>query len=252
MTGQRQTVNCAPAKKHETLPPVPFLMCAHLTTSLAAGSHVFLYQLHCPCTRLPGWSSSWAPAWCSWSLRPQVWPQNHWHVCRASAARPGLGLLKVLSELLSPPSGLALLADSVSLSGAALAGSALPQSTSSCWPSLSAAWVAVAVASFAVGCGVSPASATASALPPSSGPTSSSARVGMAVAPLAVGCGVFLAASVLPPRCCLAFAFVFVLGFRVFPAWLLVVGLPVLAFIFRRMRRAFARRPLISCGNRII
>ena len=151
-----------------------------------------------------------------------------------------------------PPSGLALLADSVSLSGAALAGSALPQSTSSCWPSLSAAWVAVAVASFAVGCGVSPASAAASALPPSSGPTSSSARVGMAVAPLAVGCGVFLAASVLPPRCCLAFAFVFVLGFRVFPAWLLVVGLPVLAFIFRRMRRAFARRPLISCGNRII
>ena len=100
--------------------------------------------------------------------------------------------------------------------------------------------------------GVSPASAAASALPPSSGPTSSSARVGMAVAPLAVGCGVFLAASVLPPRCCFTFAFVFVLGFRVFPAWLLVVGLPVLAFIFRRMRRAFARRPLISCGNRII
>ena len=102
VTGQRQTVNCAPAKKqHETLSPVPFLMCAHLTTSLAAGSHVFLYQLHCPCTRLPGWSSS-APAWCSWSLRPQVWPQHHWHACRASAARPGLGLLKVLSELLSP------------------------------------------------------------------------------------------------------------------------------------------------------
>ena len=58
----------------------------------------------------------------------------------------------------SPPSGLALLADSVSLSGVALAGCALPQSTSSSWPSFSSAWVAVAVASFAVGCGVFSAS----------------------------------------------------------------------------------------------
>ena len=116
----------------------------------------------------------------------------------------------------SPPSGLALLADSVSLSGVALAGSALPQSTSSSWPSFSSAWVAVAVASFAV------------------------------------GCGVFSASSVLPPLCRLTLAFGFVLAFRVFPAWPAVAGLPVLAFIFRRMRRAFVRRPLISCGNRIM
>ena len=102
----------------------------------------------------------------------------------------------------SPPSGLALLADSVSLSGVALAGSALPQSTSSSWPSFSSAWVAVAVASFAVGCGVFSAS---SVLPPlccstlafGFVPSSSSAWVGVAAAPLAVGCGVFLASSCL-------------------------------------------------------
>ena len=40
-----------------------------------------------------------------------------------------------------PPSGLSLFADSVSLSGVPLAGSALPQSTSSCKSSLSAACV---------------------------------------------------------------------------------------------------------------
>ena len=49
---------------------------------------------------------------------------------------PGSGSSR-FSPSCFPPSGLALLADSVSLSGVALAGSALPQSTSSSWPSVS-------------------------------------------------------------------------------------------------------------------
>ena len=212
----------------------------------------------------------------------------------------------------SPPSGLALLADSASLSGVALAGSALPQSTSSSWPSFSSAWVAVVVASFAVGCGVFSASSVlpplccstlafgyvlallvfprmagsrrspcpcflraftfgrtlclclAWCLQPLHSPSPrlrvghrfSSAWVAVVVASwasFAVGCGVFSASSVLPPPLLLDLGFpALCLLFESSPAWPAVAGLPVLAFIFRRMRRAFVRRPLISCGNRIM
>ena len=80
------------------------------------------------------------------------------------------------------------------MSGVVLAASALPQSTSSSWPSFSSAWVAVVAASFAV------------------------------------GCGVFSASSVLPPLCCSTLAFGYVLALLVFPAWLALDVLPVLAF----------------------
>ena len=132
------------------------------------------------------------------------------------------------SSGLFPPSGLSLFADSVSLSGVALAGSALPQSTSSCRSSLSAVCVGAA------------------AFPPSGGSASSSALVGSAVPP-----GVVLPAAALFTRC-LALAFAFVLNVEVLPGWLLTACLSLLAFIFRRMRRALARRLWISCGKRIM
>ena len=116
---------------------------------------MFLYQLYCPCAGLP----------VGRLLRLLLGVRG---LCAPRLGRKTTGMRVVLLLLgpgsgssrsslhCSPPSGLALLADSVSLSGVALAGSALPQSTSSSWPSFSSAWVAVAVASFAVGCASSP------------------------------------------------------------------------------------------------
>ena len=151
------------------------------------------------------------------------------------------------SSGLTPPSWLSLFALSVSLSGVALAGSALPQSTSSCRSSLSvvcAGLAGPAAVSLVVGCRVPSTSAAAFTLPPLGGSVSS-AWVGSAAPP-----GVALLVAALFARCCLASAFAFALTVEVLPEWLLTACLSLLAFNFRRMRRALASSLWTSCGNR--
>ena len=153
------------------------------------------------------------------------------------------------SSGLTPPSWLSLFALSVSLSGVALAGSALPQSTSSCRSSLSvvcAGPAGPAAVSLVVGCRVPSTSAAAFTLPPLGGSVSS-AWVGSAAPP-----GVALLVAALFARCCLASAFAFALTVEVLPEWLLTACLSLLAFNFRRMRRALASSLWTSCGKRIM
>ena len=180
-------------------------------------------------------------------------------MCRASAARPGLGLLKVLSALLSPITAcafgglrvfvwrdagrlctppvhfveLAIVFFSWGCCGCGIFCSSCSTLAFGFVLALLVfpAWLALDVLPALAFSGLSLSADSvslsgvvlaASALPKStssSWPSSSSAWVGMAAASLAVGCGVFLASSVLPPLCCLALAFGFVFAFRVFPAW---------------------------------
>ena len=151
------------------------------------------------------------------------------------------------SSGLTPPSGLSLFALSVSLSGVALAGSTLPQSTSSCRSSLSVVCVGPtgpAAVPFVAGCRV-PSTSAAACSPPPMGGSASSAWVGLA-APLLLVAALFA-------RCCLASAFAF-LTVEVLPGRLptACLSLLALAFNFRRMRRALASSLWTSCGKRII
>ena len=174
-----------------------------------------------------------------------------------------LGLCAPRLLLLCPPSGLSLLAVSVSSPvGNVHSNSALPQSTSSGSSSSPSPLVGVlAVASLSVSqqCAsfASPAGAghSNSALPQStsSGSASSpSPLVGvLAVASLSavVVCGASFSSLVLPPRCCMAAIFGFAL--RAVPARLAVGPRSVRVLIFLRMRRAFFSRFITSCGKRI-
>ena len=132
-----------------------------------------------------------------------------------------LGVLSLCAPrlllLCLPPSGLSLLAVSVSSPvGAVHSNSALPQSTSSGSSSSPSPLVGVlAVASL-------------SAVPV---------------------CGPSFSSLVRPPRCCMAAIFGFAL--RGVPARLAVVPRSVRVLIFLRMRRAFLSRFFTSCGKRI-
>ena len=120
-------------------------------------------------------------------------------------------------------------------------------SPSSGWPSFSLAWAALPEVPVAASCCLEP---VASALPRST--TSSWLSSSAVAASLALGCDSLFASPALSPLRCLALVSGLLLAVRFFAPWLAGAGGLVLAFIFRRMRRALARSLLISCGNRIM
>ena len=128
----------------------PRTLCvSHLTASLSAGPHVFLYLLHLTThagLHLPR-LSCWAPAGRSRSLRPQSWLELYWPSPRAPAgcsgslcpqaatAFPSVGLVVIIAAFgrhagCGAPSALAVCGSSISsFVGALCPDSSLPQST---------------------------------------------------------------------------------------------------------------------------